>query len=199
MIRIVGIIALVLFPPFVLWAQKTTSSFDIIPKPLSEEARAGYFIIDQKTSIYYEKTVENFDLAANFFIAALQPVSEFALRARPFVAENIPRDKGIYLLADPSLQNAEAYTLEITRTAVLVRANTAAGAFYALQTLRQLLSSDIYRSSPPAKPVNWILPPKIPRRECLQFFRCPIGCNRSIWCRSTIWCTGLCRCRARTR
>ncbi|HEY9523067.1 MAG TPA: family 20 glycosylhydrolase, partial [Thermopolyspora sp.] len=62
----------------------------------------------------------------------------------------------ITVTRDPGL-GAEAYELDIAPGEVRIRAADAAGAFYAAQTLRQLLPIDAYRAAVPAG-VRWLVP-----------------------------------------
>jgi hexosaminidase len=52
----------------------------------------------------------------------------------------------------------EAYRLTITQAGIAIVAGGAAGAFYAAQTLRQLLPDDAWRAAPATKDPAWLLP-----------------------------------------
>ncbi|MEV5411392.1 beta-N-acetylhexosaminidase [Thermopolyspora sp. NPDC052614] len=62
----------------------------------------------------------------------------------------------IDVVADPGL-GAEAYTLAVTPDGVRIAAGDASGAFYAGQTLRQLLGPDAFRSTVP-RGTRWSVP-----------------------------------------
>ena len=62
----------------------------------------------------------------------------------------------IILKRDASL-GPEAYHLDVSSSAVTIRAAEPAGAFYALETLKQLLPAAIYRDAPVAG-TNWNIP-----------------------------------------
>lgn len=62
----------------------------------------------------------------------------------------------IRVAADPSLP-AEGYVLRVTAEELTIEAATEAGAFYAFQTLRQLLPAEV-ESDTPSVDVDWVVP-----------------------------------------
>jgi hexosaminidase len=64
--------------------------------------------------------------------------------------------RGIVLRLVPTLP-AEGYTLDVTPTAVRIGARDSAGAFYALETVKQLLPPAIYREAPTGE-TAWRVP-----------------------------------------
>ena len=74
-----------------------------------------------------------------------------ALVAQPFSRKiKETRQNAIYFLPDESVPQAESYQLEVKPNAILIRAKTAAGAFYAVQTLRQLFPPRFNSPTPPS-------------------------------------------------
>jgi hexosaminidase len=123
----------------------------LVPVPASVERRPGSFLIDGRTSI-----------AVDAGSPALNDVGRFlASRLRESTGYPLPLDtvlkggKGapahvIVLTLDPSSSagKAEAYTLDVTKGGIRITAGDAAGAFYALQTLFQLLPPEFGHGSP---------------------------------------------------
>ena len=65
------------------------------------------------------------------------------------------KGKGFYFLKDASL-GEEAYTIEVGKKALVVRASSHFGVLYAIQTLKQLLPPAIYGKTP--KQAHWFIP-----------------------------------------
>ncbi len=118
---------------------QTTPAVQIIPQPLRVEPREGSFKLQADTRIYVPADQPEWDLAAQYFMALAHSSTGYHLVSQPFkTAIREPRSNAIYFLPDEKIAAAEGYTLEVRPNAILIRARTAAGAFYAVQSLRQL-------------------------------------------------------------
>ncbi len=118
---------------------QTAPAIQIIPQPLRVEAREGNFKLQADTRIFVPADQPDWDLAAQYFMALAQSSTGYKLASQPFkTAIREPRSNAIYFLPDEKIAAAEGYTLEVKPNAILIRARTAAGAFYAVQSLRQL-------------------------------------------------------------
>ena len=107
---------------------------NIIPKPLSLEVGNGSFKLKDGMSVHAagqdEKTV------AEYFISKINRATGFDIQ----VKEN----GCIRLELDPSASmDDEGYTLNVTPESVLVKAKTAQGLFYGMQSFMQLLPAEI--------------------------------------------------------
>ena len=105
------------------------TEINIIPLPTSQVSSSGEFIIDNNIGIVYN---DSFNISANFLKNYIEKGSKFK-----FKDENPKRV--IEFINDESILNSEAYILEINPSKILIKASTDQGAFYAVQTLRQLL------------------------------------------------------------
>jgi hexosaminidase len=125
----------------------------VIPQPVRLESHSGVFSLRPDTVIITESAT---GAVARQLAAALTPATGY-----PFeLLEDISgRRNSIVLQLDASLQRLgqEGYSLEITPQQVRIRAPAPAGAFYATQTLRQLLPPAIYASHPQTH-ADWTLP-----------------------------------------
>lgn len=73
-----------------------------------------------------------------------------ALHAERILRDRLPRvknprlagDATLTLALDPTLSDREAYTLDVTRDGIVIKGKSAAGVFYGLMTLDQLLRAD---------------------------------------------------------
>ena len=147
---------LVLLP--VLSACQTTPVRHIIPQPSRVEARTGAFTLQADTRIYIPADQPDWDLPVRYFMVLAQSSTGYRLVSQPFqtaIAE--PRSNSIYFLPDDKIATVEGYTLEVRPNAILIRARTAAGAFYAVQTLRQLFPP-AFNSPSPVGNTAWTAP-----------------------------------------
>lgn len=119
---------------------------NIIPKPLSLEVGNGSFKLKDGMSVHAagqeEKTV------AEYFISKINRATGFDIQ----VKEN----GCIRLELDPSAtMDNEGYTLNVTPESVVVKAKTAHGLFYGMQSFMQLLPAEI-ESPAVVKNVPWV-------------------------------------------
>ncbi|RMA66107.1 beta-N-acetylhexosaminidase [Ulvibacter antarcticus] len=101
----------------------------LIPKPQQIEVMDGTFTLDNKTTLFAD---QEFEVVANFLSGFLQ------------MGAGIPMEKAseetaqIKILKDAA-QAMEAYSLIVSENNIIIKASDASGAFYGVQTLRQLL------------------------------------------------------------
>ena len=119
---------------------------NIIPKPLSMEIGSGNFTLKKGMSVFAagqeEKTV------AEYFISKINRATGFDIKLK--------EDGCIRLELDPSASvDDEGYTLNVTTESVVVKAKTAQGLFYGMQSFMQLLPAEI-ESPTVVKNVPWI-------------------------------------------
>ena len=125
----------------------------IIPQPVSLALGEGAFLLEPDTVILAGRATRS---VGRRLSAALAPATGYSLEV---LEEEAERDNSIVLRIDPGLARLgdEGYSLEITPKRATIRAPKAAGAFYACQSLRQLLPAAIYSGSL-RKGVVWRLP-----------------------------------------
>lgn len=124
---------------------------ELIPKPQSIELKTGSFKIDKNTTIYFEP---EFEIAENFLQDFLQSGAGFSLKKASEKEANIIFEK------DAS-QPSEGYLLDISNLKISVKASDASGAFYAVQTLRQLLPPELEKSLAPKERNKSFLIPQL--------------------------------------
>ncbi len=126
----------------------------IIPQPVSVTARRGRFPLTRRTTIWTDAA----GAAVGRQLARhLEPATGMTLRVQ--TGGTLPAG-AVILRRDPTLRKKlgpEGYLLDIRPARVLARAPEAAGLFYAVQTLRQLLPPEIFREAPVAG-VEWSWP-----------------------------------------
>ncbi|WP_047546934.1 beta-N-acetylhexosaminidase [Psychroserpens sp. Hel_I_66] len=103
-----------------------TETLQIIPKPTSQIDHEGYFLLDETVGITYDDT---FKISGDFLRKFINKGSGIELK----------NTNEIQFILDKTIENDEGYTLDIQPQQIIIKAKTDQGAFYAVQTLRQLL------------------------------------------------------------
>ena len=111
---------------------------NIIPKPQNLVLNKGSFRLNEKTSFYASTPASR--TIASFFAAKIQNATGYSMNVSDSeVAKNV-----ILLQIETSLDvNDEGYTLEVTPSAVVVKAKAPQGLFYGMQSFMQLLPAEI--------------------------------------------------------
>jgi hexosaminidase len=124
---------------------QSTSRYSLIPFPASLTPGKGEFIITPGTGIVYD--------VKDGFEQALAELSHLIPTGRSLPR---PSTKVIELQKDAAITSPEGYQIAITEQKVLLKANTPAGMFRAVETIRQLLPLNVEKK--PANVKNLQLP-----------------------------------------
>ena len=125
---------------------------NIIPMPQSLVQNEGEFRLNGKTG-FYASTPEA-KTVASFFASRISKSTGNAMT----IIDSESSKNVISLLIDASLDvNDEGYTLDVTPSAVVVKAKTPHGLFYGMQSFMQLLPAEI-EDSKIAEKVSWSAP-----------------------------------------
>jgi hexosaminidase len=125
-------IALLLLVSFASFAQ---NSYNLIPLPKEVVPQTGQFFVKKSTSIAYSHP--EFAPVAELLQDYLQKASTYPISTK------LEKSGSIQFTQNTSL-GEEAYTLQINSGKISIQAKTGKGAFYALQTLLQLMPAQIY-------------------------------------------------------
>ena len=128
-------------------------SIAVIPRPAHVTMGTGTFHIGQETRIRVLHAGRHIgDQLADY----LEPAMGWRLSVR---VGGTPAGSELVLIRDTSLHalGAEGYKLSVTSHRVTVRAPETAGLFYGIQTIRQLLPTDIFRDAP-VESTEWSMP-----------------------------------------
>jgi hexosaminidase len=101
----------------------------LIPKPQQLEIKKGVFKITENTTLFFEK---EFTIAGEFLVNYIQNGSTFLLK-------NTSEEKATIIIKKADSLPSEGYTLSVSNSDIIIKAKDASGAFYAIQTLRQLM------------------------------------------------------------
>ncbi|MFD4639427.1 beta-N-acetylhexosaminidase [Lentzea sp. NPDC058436] len=132
-------------------AATTNRLQELLPHPVGVEPRPDVtFTLTPSTTI--RATTPDAVAPAELLASILRPSTGFALPI-----EDSGSDDGIVLTdgADPET-GREGYQLDVTESRVVIRANSAAGHFNGVQTLRQLLPPEVEAGT--AQQVPWQIP-----------------------------------------
>ena len=132
-----NIITLFVFSSLFFYCKNTENlsvKAQIIPDPANETINDGQFVLNNSTGIHYD---EEFKVSANFLKSFIENGSPIKLQA----------NNSITFLNDTTINNSEGYKLNITPKNIEIKAQTDQGAFYAVQSLRQLLPTEFENGS----------------------------------------------------
>lgn len=156
---------------------QTSSASDLIPKPVSVKNFEGFFDLDTTVSLIFETGSADAEATAQYLASVLRPATGFEL---PVVSGDHATGKTIVLsiLGEDHALGREGYRLEVNPDRVRIAAPHAPGLFYGVQTLRQLLPSEVFSLSK-ADALKWNIPclaiedyPRFPwRGMCLDVAR----------------------------
>ncbi len=126
-----AIFLFILICPFLLIAQQLVQ---IIPQPVSLKMNPGSFQIDENTSIQYDSNQKELKSAGLFFAAAVKNISGYNLPLQ------VKKPKSINLKIESNSQiGKEGYQLDVTSSAINIKANTKEGIVYGMQSILQTL------------------------------------------------------------
>ncbi|MCI0523264.1 MAG: beta-N-acetylhexosaminidase [Bacteroidales bacterium] len=128
----------------------------VIPAPVSVTATGGYFTISKNTDIYIKGESEELRQVAQHLADRLKPATGFEMEIIQTSGE--PKRGSIFFLltGDGTNPADESYELAIGKKVMQVSAVNPAGAFRAIQTIRQLLPPEIELSTSGEGP--WMVP-----------------------------------------
>ena len=136
------------------FSQTTESVISIIPEPVTIVKNTGRFILPKNIVIRAASSPE-IDLVSNFLKEKLSIPTGYNV-----AVNNTATNYNIRLIlnkdAEPAI-GSEGYTLSVTPTNIVIRANQAAGLFYGAQSLIQLFPKEI-ESAGSVKGIEWQAP-----------------------------------------
>ncbi|GGO64685.1 beta-N-acetylhexosaminidase [Bowmanella pacifica] len=126
------------------------SSVDLIPKPRSLVWQNGQFEVNAQTRLTYNSAQA--EEVARLFSTWLQPTTGYLLPLGEGQSTNT-----IAFVQTPGDAKDESYQLSVTQKQITLTANSRAGLFYAMQTLRQLMPAEL-ESQQPINRAAWVVP-----------------------------------------
>jgi hexosaminidase len=135
-----------------------TNDVSIIPKPVKLEIKTGSFTVNEKTRIMVENGDPESTRVAKMLAERLKVAAGLSLAVT--TTKKFSPQKNVILLTsravDPGIGD-EGYQLSVTHEQMIIKALGAAGFFYGMQTIFQLLPLEIH-SNLAAPNVTWRIP-----------------------------------------
>ena len=151
----------------------------VIPQPEHLQEIGDPFTITRNTPVWADPASEEILSTVDLLSGYFEKAAGWSLK----LADEMPQQGGIYFMQADGYP-AEGYLLRVEPQRILIEYSDGAGAFYATQTLLQLLPKEIFADTQ-AKGVKWTVPgvdiedsPRFPYRGmhldcCLHFFDIP--------------------------
>ena len=146
-------------------AQDSAAAIAVVPRPAHVTTLPGRFALTAHTVIWTDPASA---MVGRQLARYLEPATGFTLAVRAGTSGAAAPAGAIVLRRDASLARLgpEGYALEVRPDRVTARSAGDAGLFYAVQTMRQLLPSEVFRAapagapsgSPNARPASWTMP-----------------------------------------
>ena len=124
----------------------------IIPQPRYVQMGEGTFRIDKDTKIFLDEPVEEYMRIAGFLNERLLAAAGFSLE----ITDEMTADGNVIFFMNAGLPS-EAYGIHVEPNRIVIDYGDGAGAFYALQTIFQLLPEEIFADSR-QRGVKWEIP-----------------------------------------
>lgn len=112
----------------------------IIPAPVSVKSLKGIFTFSEKSRIILSEKSDDVKLAADFLALLVKNPTGVDLKIEE---GKKAAGNSVFMKIDSSITNNEGYFLTVTKRKIIIRAKSAAGLFYAVQTLRQLMPVEV--------------------------------------------------------
>ncbi len=124
----------------------------IVPKPMSATVTSGSFSITNKTIIYVSD-----EESKNVAKSLVNRLKIDGTVVSIVDLNNAKADKNVifFIKTTENSLGTEGYRLSVTPTQINVRAATAQGMFYAVQSLLQVLPSEVFSTATVRKKVGW--------------------------------------------
>ena len=116
------------------------NAYAIIPAPVSLVPMNGSFTFSKKSKIILSVINNETKLAADYLALLIKNPTGLSI---PVEEGSKSISRSVFMSFDSSIVNSEGYVLKITPDIIDIKAKSAVGMFYAVQTIRQLLPVEV--------------------------------------------------------
>lgn len=116
-------------------ADEKNRTINVIPQPVSVQSNIGIFIVNKNTVFVAPVGADEVNVALKYLNDKLTSAAGFTLVTTSIITQK----NAISVELTPDIANSEGYELSVTPQGINIKARDAAGVFYAIQTIRQLL------------------------------------------------------------
>jgi len=139
-------------------AAAEASALSIVPKPVEVDRSRANFTVDGETQILFGAANAELEKVADYLASVLRPATGLPLPVAATAEKEAHENNSLLsLVEDDGELGREGYRLEVCRKGVDIAAPHAAGLFYGIQTLRQLLPPQVF-SETPVEGQQWTVP-----------------------------------------
>ncbi len=140
----------------------------IIPEPVQTESRRGNFRLAGELDLFVPAGNDTLGMHGKYLTELLRHIPGLKLQVQHYGPGSELPSRGIVFSTDAKEGKAEGYTLEIRPRRILIVGDDAAGVFYGIQSLRQLLPAAI-EDEQKATPLSNLKIPAMYIRDYPQF------------------------------
>ncbi len=165
--------------------ESAAHAMPLIPQPMKMKFSEGTFALSSTTVVIVNQGTSD---SGKYLVDLLSPISGFELKTRRISGQEVEANC-IALLLTPDRGNLgqEGYALSVMKDRVIICAPTAAGIFYGIQTLRQLLPAEIERQNVVQEKAAWQIPcVEIEDKPRFQWRGLMLDCSRTFWSKTFI-------------
>ncbi len=139
---------LTILATFIVCAENTKKeqTISVIPKPLSLKMDGGTFLMTTSTNVSYGGGSKELQAIAEQLAAKLSAATGMAISATSQKGGKSAGDAIALKLVDDAKLGPEGYRLNVTTKGIQIEASAAAGVFYGVQTLYQLMPAEVERA-----------------------------------------------------
>ena len=120
--------------------------YQVIPQPAVLTPAKGKFKLLENSKIVFDGRIKEYKFAPNAIINVLNTTTGYGFTLDKMLQGDTPGKNDISFVYDKTKTNPEAYDLEVKDDRIIVKCSGGAGAFYAIQTLLQLMDDSVYYS-----------------------------------------------------